>query len=181
MRKLGVLTIVIMSVAALAGAQEKKAGGAAEKKTPAGQEKKAGGNDAAAIGEVRTAYVKAAEASDAAALVNLFAADGVEMPPNAPEVKGRAALEAFYKEQLAQVKFSNMKITPTKTSVMGNFGFDAGVYAQRVTPTGGKPMDDKGKYIVILDKASDGWKIKYLIYNSDLPAPPPPPAPTKKK
>jgi len=179
MRKLGVLTIVIMSVAALAGAQEKKA--AAEKKAPVGQEKKAGGNDAAAIGDVRTAYVKAAEASDAAALVNLFAADGVEMAPNAPEVKGRAALEAFYKEQLSQVKFSNMKITPTKTSVMGNFGLDVGVYAQRITPTGGKPMDDKGKYIVVLDKTSDGWKIKYLIYNSDLPVPPPPPAPTKKK
>jgi len=181
MRKLGVLTIFMLVAAVAGGAQEKKAGGAAEKKAPATQEKKAGGNEAAAIGEVRTAYVKAAEASDATALANLFAVDGVEMPPNAAEVKGRTAIEAFYKEQFGAVKFSNMKITPTKTSAMGNFGYDIGVFAQRVTPTGGKPMDDKGKYIVLLDKTSDGWKIKYLIYNSDLPAPPPPPAPTKKK
>lgn len=34
----------------------------------------------------------------------------------------------------------------------------------------GKPMSDKGKYIVVLQKQADGsWKIVRDISNSDLP------------
>ena len=42
-------------------------------------------------------------AQDAAAIAKLFTADGVEMPPNAPMQKGRAAIEAYHKKFATQV------------------------------------------------------------------------------
>ena len=55
------------------------------------------GKDDPAIAKVRSAYQAAAGSQDAAALAKLYTADGVEMPPNAPAAKGRAAIEAFTK------------------------------------------------------------------------------------
>jgi hypothetical protein len=46
----------------------------------------------AAIKQVADAYVKATLAGDAKAIAALYTEDAVEMPPNVPSVKGRAAI-----------------------------------------------------------------------------------------
>jgi uncharacterized protein (TIGR02246 family) len=137
------------------------------------------GADAAAIAKVRTAYQTAAGAQDAAAMAKLFAADGVEMPPNAPAASGRAAIEAFHKGFAKQWMMHGMTITPTATKVMGDTAYDIGTYKQQImSHATGAIVDDKGKYIVLLKKdAAGNWAISHAIYNSDNP---PPPAPVKK-
>jgi uncharacterized protein (TIGR02246 family) len=132
-----------------------------------------------AIGKVRSAYQVAANAQDGAAIAKLFAQDGTEMPPNAPLQKGRAAIEAYHKNFGSQMMVHNLVIKPTETHVMGDMAYDVGTYSQSLMPMkgGGKTMDDKGKYVVLLKKdASGGWAIAYAIYNSDLPLTAPPPA-----
>ena len=49
--------------------------------------KGASGGDEAAIAKVRTTYQAAIAAQDAAGIAKLYAADGVEMPPNAPAAR----------------------------------------------------------------------------------------------
>jgi ketosteroid isomerase-like protein len=56
------------------------------------------GADEAAIAKIRAAYQTAGIAQDGAALAKLYATDGEEMPPNAPAVKGRAAIEKYHKD-----------------------------------------------------------------------------------
>jgi uncharacterized protein (TIGR02246 family) len=136
---------------------------------------KAAGGDEAAIAKVRSAYEKAAGTQDGAAIAKLYAADGVEMPPNAPAAKGRAAIEAFHKAFGQQFMMHGMTITPTDTKVHGDYAYDIGTYKQGLMPMkGGAVVDDHGKYVVLLKKdASGNWLVSHAIYNSDVPLPAP--------
>ena len=132
---------------------------------------KPAGDDAAAVAKVRADYEKAANAQDFAAMARLYAVDGVEMPPNGPSVKGRAAIEAYHKKMSASMTVSGLKVTPTDTRVSGDIAYDVGTYTQRIAPKGAAAMDDRGKYVVILKKTGGTWAVAHAIYNSDLPAP----------
>jgi uncharacterized protein (TIGR02246 family) len=128
--------------------------------------------DTAAIAKVRSAYEKAAGAQDGGAIAKLFTADGVEMPPNAPAAKGRAAIEAYHKGFAQQFMMHGITIAATDTQVHGDTAVDIGTYKQTLMAMkGGGMMDDKGKYIVLLKKDASGWAITHAIYNSDNPLP----------
>ena len=137
------------------------------------------GKDDPAIAKVRSAYQTAVGAQDAVAIAKLYTADGVEMAPNAPAAKGRAAIEALHKAFAQQWMMHGMTITPTETKVMGDTAYDVGTYQQSLmAQKGGGMVEDKGKYIVLLRKDAGGtWLISHAIYNSDNP----PPAPPAKK
>jgi uncharacterized protein (TIGR02246 family) len=167
MKTLGVMvTIVVLGVAGLS-AQQKAA--------------KAGSADDAAIAKVRSAYQTAASAQDAAGIAKLYTTDGIEMPPNAPAAKGRAAIEAYHKSFSQQFMVHGLTITPTETHVHGDFATDIGTYKQQLMANkGAGTIDDTGKYVVLLRKdASGAWLLTHVIYNSDVPLPAPP-APAKK-
>jgi uncharacterized protein (TIGR02246 family) len=144
--------------------------------TPAFAQQRGGSAAAeAAIAKTRAAYQAAALAQDAAAIAKLFTPDGIEMPPNAPLQKGRAAIEAYHKNLASQVMVHGVTIKPTETHVLGDVAYEVGTYTQNLMPMkGGKTTDDKGKYVVLLKKdASGAWLLTHSIYNSDLPLPAP--------
>jgi uncharacterized protein (TIGR02246 family) len=132
------------------------------------------------VAKVRAAMQAAVGAQDGAAIAKLYAPDGVEMPPNAPAAKGRAAIEAFHKAFAQQWMMHGITITPTETKVVGDTAYDVGTYKQSLmAQKGGGMVDDKGKYIVLMKKdASGNWWVTHAMYNSD--APPPAAAPAKK-
>jgi uncharacterized protein (TIGR02246 family) len=160
--KIVVMTGVVMMAAAGVSAQTKPAGG-----------------DEAAIVKIRTAFQTAAGTQDGAAIAKLFAPDGVEMAPNAPAAKGRAAIEAFHKAFGQQYMMHGMTITSGELKVHGDTAHDVGTYKQTLMAMkGGAMTDDTGKYVVLLKKdASGAWWITHAIYNSDVPLPA---APAKK-
>ena len=135
------------------------------------------GADDAAIAKLRTAYQTASSAQNAADIAKLFAADGVEMPPNAPAASGRAAIEAYHKGLAKQWMMHGITITSTSLKVTGDTAYDVGTYKQQLmSNANGSIFDDKGKYIVLMKKdASGAWLISHAIYNSDVA----PPAPKK--
>lgn len=140
------------------------------------QQPKAAAGDNAAIAKVRTAYQTAASAQDGAALAKLFAPDGIEMPPDSPTAKGRAAIEAYHKQLATQVMNHGITITSTEVHVMGDRAVDIGTYKQTLMMMkgGGGMVDDKGKYVVLLKKDPAGhWWVTDAIYNSDAPMVPP--------
>jgi uncharacterized protein (TIGR02246 family) len=131
----------------------------------------------AAVSKVRDAYVAAVHAGDAKGIAGLYSEDGVEMPPNQAMAKGRPAIEKYHAGLLTghTVKLS---LTPMETIASGDVAYDVGTYSQTVTPkqSDGTPMNDRGKYVVLLRRASDGtWRVRHAIYNSDLPPRPGPP------
>ena len=128
------------------------------------------------IVKVREAYAAATNSGDVKAIVRLYTDDAIELPPNEAMVKGLAALEKHYTGFFTgnAVKLS---LTSIETMSAGDIGYDVGTYSQTLTPKaeGAKPMTDRGKYVVVLRRGADKqWKVKYAIYNSDLPPQPMP-------
>lgn len=129
--------------------------------------------------KVRTAYLTAVNAGDPKGVAGLYTDDGVEMPPNQTMVKGRPAVEKYYTGFLGEYTVK-LSLAGIESMTAGDSAFDVGTYSQTITPKqgGGKPIADQGKYVVLLRRGADGqWRVKYAIYNSDLPdqaAPVPP-------
>jgi uncharacterized protein (TIGR02246 family) len=126
-----------------------------------------------AIMAVADAYVAAVLKGDAAAIAALYTDDAMEMPPNAAPVKGRAAITEFQKKNVANAKFSAFTLNHVETRAAGDVGYDIGTYSQTLTPTGAPgPINDTGKYIVVVKKGGGKWRVAYVCYNSDNPPPP---------
>ena len=135
----------------------------------------------AEVAKVRNAYIAAVNAGDAKAVAALYTDDGVDMPPNHEILKGRPAIEK-YNVSFFSGMIAKLSLTEIESSASGNTAHDVGTYSQTITPkqAGGKPINDRGKYVVLLRRGADGqWRVKYAIYNSDLPPQPIPAAPAK--
>jgi uncharacterized protein (TIGR02246 family) len=162
MRTTGVAAAIVVFVVALAGGAGRSAVLAQGK-----------GGQADAIKALADSYVKAALAGDAKAIAALYTDDAIEMPPNAPMIKGRAAIEQYYvKEFGSGGKMNSFTITHIDTQTGGDVGFDVGTYQQSFTPKGApSPLNDTGKYTVVVKRVAGTWKVAYAIYNSNQPPP----------
>ncbi|HET7874959.1 MAG TPA: DUF4440 domain-containing protein [Methylomirabilota bacterium] len=150
---------------------KKKAGKAAKKVMKKAVTKAPGAADA--IRRLDAEFIKAANAKDSAALVRAFyAADAVLMPPNHPVVEGRSNIQGFL-QGLMDGGLTSIKLeTPTIASA-GDLAYGRGHYALSMTPPGGTPVQNTGKYIVVYRRtAAGGWKAIADIFNSDAPAQP---------
>jgi uncharacterized protein (TIGR02246 family) len=152
MRKVGVVSLVSLLVVAISGAQTASLA--------------AGPPD-----ELRQKWMAAGNAKDAAAIAALYAEDAVVMPPNAAAVKGRAAIQSFWKGMVDQLT-GNVTLTRVSGWQGADTGYEAGTFAAKMGTA-----NDAGKYLITFKKSADGkWLITNDIFNSDLPCPPPPPA-----
>ena len=102
-----------------------------------------------AVVAIADAYTKASLAGDVKAIVALYTEDGVELPPNQAPVRGPAAIEAFYNEQMQSAKLTAFSLEHWESRVSGDVGYDVGAYKQTLKPADGPAVNDSGKYAVI--------------------------------
>ena len=119
-------------------------------------------------------WADAFNAKNAAKLAALYTEDATVNPPNEPAVQGRKNIQAWAQKLMDQ-GMGSLVLTPTESAISGSIAYEAGTYSATVTPPGGKPMPDKGKYVVVLKQVGGNWLLAHDIFNSDLP----PPAPAK--
>ena len=135
--------------------------------------------DMEAPNKVRSDFIAAFNANDATKIGELYAEDAVAMPGDgSPTVKGRAAIVERNKA-LFDAFTAKITITPSRNSVSGDLGYDEGTYTMEATPKakGSKPVTEEGRYIVVLHREADGWKVVEDIDNTIKP---PAPAGAKK-
>ena len=127
------------------------------------------------LARVADAFAAAFNAGDASAAAAVFAEDGVEMPADQPAVRGRAAIEAYYRALFSgPVRFSNFRLSHADARVSGDLAYLTGTSTLVVTPPGGAPPQTQaGKYVVLLRRTSGGWRVIDAIHNADAPCPPP--------
>jgi uncharacterized protein (TIGR02246 family) len=122
------------------------------------------------ITRIADSYAAAMNRGDAAAMAAVYADDGVEMPPGKPAVRGRAAIEAYHRQELAgPVRLSNFALTASDTRVTGDVAYTTGTSRITVAPPGAPPVQGSGKYLVVFRKKGGEWKAAYAIYNADGP------------
>jgi uncharacterized protein (TIGR02246 family) len=102
-----------------------------------------------------------------------YASDAVSMGPNTEPVSGAAAIMDFQKAFLAagtvtDVSAKTDELYPVPPDMILEFGS----YALTLTPKGGKPAPDHGRYVNLWKKQSDGtWKVYRDMNVSSLPLP----------
>jgi ketosteroid isomerase-like protein len=91
------------------------------------------------------------------------------MPPNSKMVKGREEIMKMLNNEV-QLGEQDIKFETLELTVANDLAYETGLYNLNVKPKKGEPFNDKGKYIVIWKKDSDGqWLMEIDIWNSDLP------------
>jgi uncharacterized protein (TIGR02246 family) len=162
-KRLLVVPLLALLVAAAASAQ------VAAKKSAA-----AAAAEPSALVQLQKEWAAAANAKDSAKIASLYAEDAVLMPPNAPVVNGRAAIQAFWQGMLDQGA-RDISLATIAGSVSGDTGYEAGTYRLTMAVAGGTPVSDNGKYLMTVQRGKDGkWLIRNDIFNSDLPCAPAP-------
>ncbi len=105
------------------------------------------------------------QSHDAALTASAYSEDAVVLPPNGETVRGKAAIEAFWKQQFA-TGFNAVDAGSNGLSTSGDLGYEWGSATFEV-PSGAQTVTDVTKYVNVLKKdASGSWKIAMTIWNS---------------
>jgi uncharacterized protein (TIGR02246 family) len=119
-----------------------------------------------AIAQGNTNFGEAVRRGDGAAIAALYAEDATLLPPDSDMIKGRGGIEAFWKGGL-QMGIKEAVLTSVDISGGGDFAYEIGQFAIKIQPEGQAPIEQKGKYVVVWKKTSDGaWKLHVDIWNS---------------
>jgi ketosteroid isomerase-like protein len=122
-------------------------------------------------------WAKAAGTKDVDQTIAFYSDDAVVFPPNATSVTTKDAIRNAWKEMFASPGFV-MTWQPTKVQVgkSGGMAWVSGTYQSTMNDASGKPANDRGKYLEVWEKQTDGnWKCAADMWNSDLtPAASPP-------
>lgn len=127
--------------------------------------------DKAAIDSVRNRYAATWLRGDGDSLSELYAPDAFVLYPNQPAIAGRDAIAAYFKSFFAEFSQDVFELTSQEIQVAGSWAFDRGTVRWQGTPrAGGEPLQDTGKYLVILQRQPDGsWRVARDMDNSDRP------------
>jgi len=94
------------------------------------------------------------------------------MPPDHPAVRGRAAIEGYYRQVFSgPAKLSAFRLTHRESSVAGDVAYLTGDSTITVTPPGAPPIAQTGKYVVVLKRSGGKWLVADAIHNADGPCP----------
>ena len=115
-------------------------------------------------------YAASSSVEDLDAIMDLYATDIVQMPPNAPAITGKQALRDSFQVFLEQ-NSGELKANVQDIRVSGDLAYVRVSYEQSVTPTdGGETVDEVGKWVLICQREAGGdWNIVSEIWNGDHP------------
>jgi ketosteroid isomerase-like protein len=120
------------------------------------------GHDDALPGDVTNALASAFTRGDVDACADLYRDDAAIMSENAPPVRGKAAIEGFFRDQVARdILFS----TDSDVSlVQGDLAMDQGTYRIRDTRRG---VDvEFGEYLNVWRLTDGRWRVYRSMYNT---------------
>ena len=137
---------------------------------------KAAGVNPAANGELRNAWIAAAERDDAAAVASLYTEDAIFMVAGSEVLSGRAAIEASLAESFKTS--SGLTVTEESSETVGDVVYSTGQWRQKAGTPDGKTVDTEGRYLVITRLQEDGT-LK-IVRHVSMPMEPAP-APTSQR
>ncbi len=132
--------------------------------------------DEAALRAQTPAFVKAYNSGDVKGVVAQYADDAVVQAPGVPAARGKAAILAYFAQDIATSVAAGIGFVvdaKTDAGIAGDLGWESGTY--QVTVKG--KVIDSGNFLSVSRKQNGRWLYIRDIWNSDLPPPAPPAAP----
>ena len=118
----------------------------------------------AAIEKLNDVWTAAFKKGDAAAVAALYTEDAYVLPPGSAMVKGRAAIEAFWRQaaqQMSDAKLTTVDVLPLGRSAAREIG------TVTLKTKSQPPQEVVGKYVVVWRKIGRDWKLATDIWNTD--------------
>jgi uncharacterized protein (TIGR02246 family) len=118
----------------------------------------------ATIEKLNDVWTAAFNKGDAAAVAALYTEDAYVLPPGSAMVKGRAAIEAFWREaaqQMSDAKLTTIDVLPLGRSAAREIG------TVTLKTKSQPPQEVVGKYVVVWRKIGRDWKLATDIWNTD--------------
>jgi uncharacterized protein (TIGR02246 family) len=103
---------------------------------------------------------------DAAAIAAFYTDDAVVMPPNSKMIKGRKAIEEFWKGAMG-MGVRSIQLDTLDVQSGTDLAYEIGNATMIIQPQGGKAATDTVKYVVVWKRQPDGsCKLAADIWNS---------------
>ena len=121
-----------------------------------------------AIEAANTRFVDAINRGDTVGMYADYASDAVLMMTGSPALRGRVAITQTLNQMMTQATLKDARFHIDDVLLGGDLAVETGRYEWTVVPKEGKPVPDKGKYVVVWQRQDDGsLKIIRDIANSD--------------
>jgi uncharacterized protein (TIGR02246 family) len=122
------------------------------------------------IEQLTAQFVEAFNQGDVATLAAMYDTGAVVLAPNAPPMRGRQNIQAFW-AGAKQQGFRTLDLAVGSVEVIGSHAIDMGTYTLVVQPPGQAAVTDRGKYMVLWRRQEDGsWKLYRDMFNTSMPA-----------
>ncbi|WP_164913678.1 YybH family protein [Methanoculleus taiwanensis] len=118
-----------------------------------------------AIEEANTRFSEGFMRGDASITASGFADDAVIFPPDAEMVRGKRAIEEFWRTVMAS-GVKEATLATVELSGSGEYRHEMGTGILKVSTQGGTPAEQKIKYVVVWKRTAEGWKNVWDIWNS---------------
>ena len=118
----------------------------------------------ATIEKLNDVWTAAFNKGDAAAVAALYTEDAYVLPPGSAMVKGRPAIEAFWRQaaqQMTDAKLTTVDVLPLGRSAAREIG------TVTLKTKSQPPQEIVGKYVVLWRKVGRDWKLATDIWNTD--------------
>ena len=110
-----------------------------------------------AVEQLRQQHVAAVNAGDAERASDLFAPDGVSLPPGQPAVEGVAAIRAWFGGLFGNVRVDGFDIQPSGVETFGDALVEHGTWQGTFHLKDGSPaMSRGGSYVTVYARVADG-------------------------
>jgi ketosteroid isomerase-like protein len=122
-----------------------------------------------AIAEARAAFVAAVKRGDAREAARVYAKDARLLAPSAELIEGRKAIEAFWRAGI-EAGVADVDLDALELDRQDGLAYEIGRYALRLRPAEGGTVVDRGKYLLVHERQSDGsWRWAVEMFNPDMP------------
>jgi uncharacterized protein (TIGR02246 family) len=111
------------------------------------------------------AFMDAVDDGDASAIAALYTEDARLLPPGAPPMDGRAAIEAYWKEGLA-AGIAGLQLNTQTIDEGDGWALEVGT-AVATMGQGEEAIEATGKYMVQFKDEAGTWKLATDIWNFD--------------
>jgi ketosteroid isomerase-like protein len=125
-------------------------------------------DDVAALNRLQSQVDSAIIARDTERYLTFLTEDAVLMPPNGPAVSGKEAIRSWNQAMSRQFQIRDYASHDNELVIAGKWAFRrASVDWTLVPAEGGRPIRDRGKYIILYRRQADGsWRVARDIWNS---------------
>lgn len=122
----------------------------------------------AAVRRVTQEWVLACNTRQLDELLDLYAPDAVVVRSNLPLLRGAAAIREFFFSAI-ESGLGEVAVEPLRVEVLADLAHEVGRYSALVPGTVGKRREERGKYLWVFAKQSNGdWKLVSECWSSDL-------------